>query len=183
MGFGARVAGLFLIVLALGSAEAFAIPSSLQRREQKLQARLEREHNPVKKAKLEVRLGRLKLQQAFAAYDRSDFDTCWKQLDDYLARMRSAWASLGASGRQAYRKPDGFKQLDIALRESRRDLSDFETRVTFEERQHVEKIKKQTEQLRNQVLNALFPQGPPPKKRTRNASRPRLTSRRAEGLK
>jgi hypothetical protein len=182
MGVGARVAGTFLIALALGSAAGFAFPSPARENEQKLQARLDRERNPVKKAKLEVRLGRLKLRQAFDAYDRGDFKGCWKLFDAYLERMQSAWTSLAASGRQASRKPDGFKQLDIALRESRRSLADFETRVTFAEREQVEKIKRQTEQLRSRVLDALFPQGPSPKKKNRNAGRPRLTSRRAEAL-
>ena len=122
----------------------------------------------------------MKLRQAFAAYDHGDFNGCWKSFDDYLARMQAAWSALAASGRIASKKPDGFKQLDIALRESRRALEDFETRLTFEERQQVEKVRKQTEELRARVLDALFPPPPAGEKKTRNAERQQLTSRRGE---
>jgi hypothetical protein len=119
--------------------------------------RLAKASNPVKKAKLEVRLGELKMSLAFGAYDQGKFDSCWKYLNEYLARMDSAWTTLQASGREASKKPDGFKQLDIALRTSRRSLEDFETRVTFEEREEVERVRKETEALRAHVLEVMFP--------------------------
>lgn len=168
-----------MFALVLGSA-AFAASPDRRHKEEKLKARIERENNPIKKAKLETRLGKLKLRDAFDAYDQGDFKGCWQLFDDYLAHMQAAWASLEASGRQASKKPDGFKQLDIALRESRRALEDFETRLTFEERQQVEKIRQQTEQLRSRVIGALFPSRPARKRQTRSAGRQQLTSRRGE---
>lgn len=130
----------------------------------KLLSKLERESNPVKKAKIEVRLARLRLEEAFDAYSNGHFDEFWKLLGVYEDFMNKAWADLQASGRIAYKKSDGFKQLDIGLRESQRDVEDFETRITFDERQEVQKIQARMEKLHNQVLKALFPQ-PAPKKR------------------
>lgn len=126
----------------------------------RLLAELNRESNPVKKAKLEVRLARVRLAEAIDAYANGRYDDFWKLLGVYEEFMKKAWADLQASGRIAARKPDGFKQLDIGLRESRRDLENFETRVTFDERQEVQKIRARTDEIHNQVLKALFPSAP-----------------------
>ncbi len=154
-----RIQSVGMLLVLASSALAVAPPA--RDTEQQLLARVERETNPVKKAKLLIRLGRMKLDQAFDAYARGDFDACQKLMDDYYARMQDAWEVLEKSGRSAARKPEGFKELDIALREARRDLEDFETRVSYQERQSVEKVRKQTDDLRSHVLNALFPAGKP----------------------
>jgi CRISPR/Cas system-associated endonuclease Cas1 len=167
----AAVGALSLVLFLSANATATAIwPQKSHEDEAKLLSKLEREKNPVKKAKLETKLGRLKLENAFEAYDKGQYDQCWKLLDEYLARMNNAWAELAASGRQAAKKPDGFKQLEIALRESRRDLHDFETRLTYAERQAAEKIAAQTVQLHSRVLSALFPGAAPKGKKGSTAS-------------
>jgi len=128
--------------------------------EEKLLAHIQSEHNPVKKAKYEVRLGQLKLKQAFESYGQGDFERSRNLLDEYLRRVKDAWETLATSGREASRKPQGYKELDIALREARRELEDFETRISFEERAAVEEVRKETEDLSNRVFNALFPSAP-----------------------
>lgn len=137
----------------------------------KLLAQLERENNPVKKAKIEVRLARLRLEEAIEAYSNGHYDDFWKLLGVYEEFMNKAWADLQASGRVAAKKSDGFKQLDIGLRESRRDLEDFETRITFDERQAVQKVRVRMDEIHNQVLKALFPQ-PPAKKKSGSPGMP-----------
>jgi hypothetical protein len=170
-------------MVTLGAGAGIASPRSSHDDEAKLLQKIGHEENPVKKAKLETRLGRLKLQQAFSAYDKGNFKLCWKLLDDYFARMNSAWEDLVASGHVAARKSDGFKQLDIALRESRRDLEDFETHLTFDERQAAEKIRAKTEELHNRVLNALFPLKPPVRRKGSLAGKGAPESEPGEGPK
>jgi hypothetical protein len=162
----AAAVGALSLVLFLSASARAASPRKSRNEEAKLLSKLEREKNPVKRAKLETKLGRLKLQRAFDAYDQGHYDQCWKSLDEYLTRMNNAWADLVASGRQAAKKPDGFKQLEIALRESQRDLHDFETRLTYEEREAAEKVAAQTVQLHSRVLRALFPGAAPKRKKT-----------------
>jgi hypothetical protein len=151
---------------------AFSLAAKSREDGPKLLSQLERENDPVRKAKLEVRLGRLRLEEAFAAYSNGKYDDCWKLLGEYEDFMDRAWADLQASGRIAARKPDGFKQLDIGLRESRRDLIDFETRITFDERQAIQKIRMKTEDLHNLVLKALFPSTPPAKDKSNSLGPP-----------
>jgi hypothetical protein len=159
-----RVLSAVLTVLLLAG---LAETGSARRRrdnEEKLVARIARERNPVKKAKLEVRLGRVKLLQASDAYDQGDLENCQRLLGIYLEHMKNAWALLEGSGRQASRHPQGFKQLDIALREDARFLEDLQHRLPYEERKTVESVAKQVDDLRARVLRALFPPTPLRKK-------------------
>jgi DNA-directed RNA polymerase subunit K/omega len=153
----AQVLGPFLGVLLAGTAVQVSTPAFASDTEAKLLKHLEHEHKPVKRAKLEVRLGKLKLEQAFEDYKQGNFQVSQKSLNEYLERMRNAWAELESSGRIAARKPQGFKELEIALRESRRKMEDFESRISYQQRQQVEKIRLETERLHRRVLDTLFP--------------------------
>jgi len=163
MAFRFSMVAFLLLATGLDGLLGFVSPPPRQDNEQKLQARIERQRNPVKKAKLKVRLGRVKLLQAIEAYDRGERGQCQQLLDAYLEVMKSAWTDLQGSGRQAWRKPDGFKQLDIGLRENARFLQDLMHRVPFEERGPVEKVFQEAERLRAAVLEALFPSERPRK--------------------
>jgi hypothetical protein len=160
-----EVLGPLMSVLLVGAGLQVATPAWARDTEAKLLNKLEREHNPVKRAKLEVRLGKLKLDQAFEDYRQGSFPASLKSLNAYQERMRNAWTELESSGRSAVRKPQGYKQLEITLRESRRRLVDFESRISYDQRRQVEKIRKETERLHNRVLDALFPSLVPPAKK------------------
>lgn len=146
-------------VLSLLTVVVLANVRSAARRdnEQELLARIQSEQNPVKKAKYQVRLGRLKLLEAKQAYDNGNFEEGQKLLGEYLARMKESWSTLEKSGRQAVRQPQGFKELDIALREDNRTLNDLAHRVSYQDRDPITKTAKETEEIRNEVLKALFP--------------------------
>ncbi len=130
--------------------------------EDDLQARLQRESNPVKKAKLGMRLGRVKLQKAIAAYDDGKIEQGAESLKEYEQVMNDSWQTLQRSGRQATRQPQGFKELDIALREDSRLLVDLAHRTSYFDRAAIEKARKEAESLRSEVLRALFPREHPP---------------------
>jgi len=160
MGTRRRAVLVFVSLLASMALFDLAPVATAEDDEKKLLAKIEREQNPVKKAKLEIRLGRLKLLEAFAAFEGGDVELSHQTLEIYLKWMDGAWTALEGSGRQASRKPQGFKELDIALREDQRLLEDFEHRVPYQAREPVEKISKRVEELRELVLKELFPPQP-----------------------
>ena len=124
-----------------------------------LLAHFEREQNPVKKSIYATRLAQLKLRQATDAYTKGDLDQGPKLLDEYLNWVKHSWDLLKSSGRPAERKPQGFKELDIALREDARHFADLEHRVPFTDREPVTKAAQEAEKIRGEVLAALFPTG------------------------
>jgi hypothetical protein len=127
--------------------------------EPELLARLANESNPAKKAKIEIRLGSLKLEQAAAAYDKDQVEAGAKLLDAYLNWMKQAWNLLHDSGRDASHRPQGFIDLDIALREDVRKLADLRVHTPLADRSPVERIGAETDALHTRVLAALFPGG------------------------
>lgn len=127
--------------------------------EQELTARIQEESSLTRKAKLEIQLADLKLEQAIAAYDRDQFDAGHKLLETYWSWMQQAWDLLQKSGRDAGRKPQGFKDLDIALRETSRRLNDLKQRTPYLDRHSIENVAAQIDSLHTEVLAALFPGG------------------------
>lgn len=143
---------IFVVILAGG-----ASPPRRRDSEADLLARLQREQNPVKKAKIEIRLARLKLLRGLDACQKDDHEQCQQGLSTYFDLISSSWQRLKSSGRQAVRQPQGFKELDIALREDLRRLEDLKRGVPFADRGEVEKTSEEIEKIRNEVLKALFP--------------------------
>lgn len=129
---------------------------------QKLEARIARERNPVKKAKFEIRLGNLLLDQAEQAYDSRHIPQGQRLLANYTSEMQDAWKLLKSTGRNAAKKPDGFMQLEIALRENNRDLHALRRRVFYLYRGPIDEALKTLGQLHNTVLVDLFPGAVPP---------------------
>ena len=130
--------------------------------EAQLLARIQRERDPVKKSKAETRLARMKLRQTSQAYERGKVDEGAQLLSVYLSCIKDSWQTLKGSGRNAARDSRGFKELDIELREDARLLNDLGRRIPYFDRGPVEKAEKEVEQVRAEVLKALFPGASPP---------------------
>ncbi|MGH9351841.1 MAG: hypothetical protein ACRD2G_06750 [Terriglobia bacterium] len=126
-----------------------------------LEARIQREKNPVKKAKLQIRLGRLDLDQAADAYDHQKMSLGQKLLSESTDEMEDAWTLLKSTGRSPAKKPDGFMQLEIGLREETRALGELRRRVFYLYRGPVDSTLKTLTQMHSQVLVGLFPGAAP----------------------
>jgi hypothetical protein len=134
-----------------------ASSAPLAETEAQLQASMQMEHNPVKKSIKQTRLARIKLQQAIDAYDQGKLQQGGQLVSTYLSGIKDSWQMLRSSGRNAVRAPRGFKELDIELREDARLLDDLKRRTSYFERDPLEKAEKEVEQVRVEVLQALFP--------------------------
>ena len=152
-----RLSYVFLCALVLG-AVLQAVPVAFARdTEAKLLAKIEREKKPVKKAKQEIKLARLRLQRALDAYGKGNPSEGLELLNAYMGNMKSSWQTLRASGRQASRKPQGFKQLEIALREDSRVLEDLQRSLPYSDQGPVQQAVDEILKMRSEVLQALFP--------------------------
>ena len=156
---------LLLIGVPVFLAEAST--ESLSQAEVRLLARMEKETDPVKKSKAETRLARVKLEQAIQAYGQGNVEQGAGLVSAYLARIKDSWQLLRNCGKNAARDSRGFKELDIELREDVRFLDDLKRRVSYLDRGPLEQTGKELEQIRAQVLQALFPAA-----RTTEATKP-----------
>jgi hypothetical protein len=158
MAFSLRIATVGAgLAVTIGAGLVTPAPAFPIDREEDLLPRIQNEHNPVKRAKYEIRLGHLKLVQGTEACEKDDHETCSKLVAAYLDLMNNSWKDLEASGKQAVKQPSGFKELDIALREDDRILGDAQHKMPLEDREALEKVIKQIEKLHEDVLAALFP--------------------------
>jgi len=148
------IASLLICVPVCLAGVSSALPSET---EEHLLARVQKETDPVKKSKGETRLARIKLQQAIQAYGHGNVEQGAQLVSVYLGRIKDSWQTLRSSGRNAARNPQGFKELDIELREDARLLDDLKRRVSYFDRGPLEQTGKDLEQVRVEVLQALFP--------------------------
>jgi hypothetical protein len=140
-----------------------------QQAEEQLQQRIQKEKNPVKKAKDEIKLARLKLAQVHDSYSRGQIEEGAKLLATFSDEMKTSWKLLQGSGRNAAKEPDGFRELEIELREDVRTLQDLERTVSYFDRAPLMNAEQELEKMRDEVIHAEFPGGNP---RTRKNSPP-----------
>ena len=141
--------------------------------EEKLIARIQQEQNPAKKARLQLRLAKMEMKEADEAYHARNFTEGKAFLQQYLDHVRETWATLQGSDGGARKHLGAFKELEISLREEDRFLEDLSHRVPYPEDESIKTIAREISAIHNQVLEAIFPAGLPPKERSKRSIPPR----------
>lgn len=158
--------GLRKILAGLAFAALLLTPSLAVGRdtEDQLIRRLQTEHDPVKRAKEEINLASFKLAAVQDAYSQGHVDEGTKLLGEFMDGMKACWKTLQNSGRKAAKQPQGFRELEISLRENGRALQDLERTVSYFDRAPLENAVQDLERMHGEVLRALFPGTPRPGK-------------------
>jgi len=125
--------------------------------EEQLLRQLRSESNPVKKAKIEIKLANLKLDEVRDAYSEGHPEAGAKLLGTFLAEMKISWKLLQDSGREAWKHSDGFRELEISLRENGRALEDLARGVSYYERSPLTEAAQEMDRMHSEVIKALFP--------------------------
>jgi hypothetical protein len=165
------VAASFLAIV--GQPSLRALPGQSNDKEENLIAKTGRETNPGKKARLQLRLAKLKLREAGKAYHDRNFAQGRALLRQYLGYARDSWATLQAADNAVGKHLRAFKDLEISLREDDRFLEDLSRRVPYPESETIGKIAKESSEVHNQVLEAIFPDGVPPRGKKKRPMPPR----------
>lgn len=144
-----------LLILALLLSAAAVCPAAKETEEQ-LRAKLAVENNPVRKARLAVRLGEMDLDAAGRLYEGNEWEKGAATLEKLLEDVELAYASLTNSGRDARRSPSGFKDTEIKMRVFLRRLEDLRTSLPLDERPTVDKVMTRVREIQQALLNALM---------------------------
>jgi len=129
--------------------------------EQQLLTQIQSEQNPIKKAKEEIKLASFKLSHVQDAYSQGHIEEGEKLLGTFIDTMKTSWKILQDSGRKAAKQPQGFRELEISLREDVRTLQDLARTVNYFDRAPLENAVQKLEQMRGELIRALFPVRPP----------------------
>jgi len=139
-------------LLALGLAAGAAAGADLV----KLREKLAREPDPANRAKITVEIGDELLKQASRKFKEGADAEAESLLLEYRQAVHEAYDDLVETGRDARRKPKGFKHLEIHLRQSRRRLDDMARPLPYEDRRPLEDAIEDVEQLRLKLLGDLM---------------------------
>jgi len=146
----APVAGVALLMTA----------SAAQIRVQDLRAQFVREPSPVRRAKLLPRLEQAEFGEIRQQIDGADYAKALELLGDYRDEVRATQKALDATGVDPEKKPAGYKELQIAVRESLRQLSEILVALPVDWKMGFEDIRHELEAANNRLIVQLFPHQP-----------------------
>ncbi|HEY2384701.1 MAG TPA: hypothetical protein VGK48_26290 [Terriglobia bacterium] len=154
---------LLLIPLLLTATSCAIRIASLQGQVDKRIERLDRERarlktltDPVDRTKSDITISEILLNLASDAVRSGEPEVLHKRLGEYTDAIEDAHQSLMNAGRDARKKPKGFKELEITLRHQIRTLKDLGEGLTFDQREPVDRARQQASDIRDDLLKALF---------------------------
>ena len=155
-----QVVTIPLVLLLIGASAPAAPAASDEDRAKQLQKerqQLEKETDVVDRTKIGIRISALLLDGVGASLKKENFTEMEHQLTQYTETIQRAHQSLVDSGRNAVKKPDGFIDLEIALRKHTRKLEDFARMLNLQQRVPVEETRDFARGIQEKLLKALFP--------------------------
>lgn len=167
MSSSARLFIAFVCFAVMVQPFAYSMPRHNKDKEYKLTQKIEREKNPGKKARLQMRLARLKLNQANAAYNHRNFIEGKILIQEYLKEVKISWATLQNAHNAMRKHARAFMDLEISLREDDRLLRDMQRSIPYPESESIKQVAGESSVIHTQVLEALFPDGYRHKKRSK----------------
>lgn len=129
-----------------------------------LQARFDRETNSVHKAKLLERLGDAQLDETRRASQANDYKTIGLVMEKYRDNARAAVNALKKDHADAERHTSGFKQLQIHVHKSLREVDEVLILAPDEYRPPLEIVRRDLANIDDELLELLFPRHPGEKK-------------------
>src|SRR5262245_45373992 len=82
-------------------------------------------------------------------------------MDQYVTAIRSAHDTMVESKRDPERRPQGYRDLELALRAQTRSLRDIGTQLLVDQREPLDRAGAVAVSIREELLRLLFPQQKP----------------------
>ncbi len=125
-----------------------------------LQALFDRATYSVEKAKLLGKLGDAQFAEAHRAGERNDYQTVGLLMEKYRDNVRAALVALEVEHSDAEKRPAGYRNLEIQVRHSLRDLEETLLLAPPEYRPPLSLVRTDLEEMHEELLRALFPRRP-----------------------
>jgi hypothetical protein len=123
---------------------------------EKLRSRIASEHDPVQRARLEVRLADIVLDQTRKLYGDGDVEKAEASLKDMMSLAEHAYDDLFSTKRDPRSKPAGFKESEIQMRVFARKLEDLRASLPSDDRPPVEKALAKVRDMHEDLLLGLM---------------------------
>jgi hypothetical protein len=123
-------------------------------------ARYQNENDPVRKARALAKLGDEQVDLAKRQLRADDEVASLQTLEQYRDEVRATVTALNATGVDAERKPAGFKELQISLRETIRRIDDLILTLNVDKRPFFREVRNDLFMDQNELIDKLFPRKP-----------------------
>jgi hypothetical protein len=125
-----------------------------------LRSRFANETDPVRKAKLLGPLSEAEFRDILKATNSEDFVGALAIFQQYRDEAQACQKALEGKEPDPEKHPNGFKQLQISLRQSLRRLSDIVVDLPADDQKPFLDVRRDLEQMDRQLIHELFPRRP-----------------------
>jgi hypothetical protein len=159
-----RAAEIFLFVTVF-SFPALCVPhfaAAMQTRDpaEAFRAKFTRETDPVRKAKILIPLGDFQFRDIQKEVGADNTQEALAILRQYRDEAEASQKALEATGHDPEKHPNGFKELQISLRESLRRLDNVIVDLSGDEQKPFRDIRQELGQMDRRLIHELFPRRP-----------------------
>jgi hypothetical protein len=123
-------------------------------------ARFQHEPDPVRRSRLLIKLGDEQVDVARKQLKAGEDEASLHTLELYRDEVHDTIAALNATGADAERKPAGFKELQISLRETIRRIDDLIFTLNADKRPFFREVRNDLFMDQNMLIDELFPRKP-----------------------
>ena len=148
------------IRMAIFLALALCAPLAAQDRMSDQLAKYQHESDPVRKSHVLVKLGDEQVDLARKQLKADEEVASLHTLEQYRDEVRETIAGLNGMGVDAERKPAGFKELQISLRETIRRIDDLILTLNVDKRPFFREVRNDLFAMQNDLIDKLFPRKP-----------------------
>jgi hypothetical protein len=123
-------------------------------------AKYQNETDPVRKSRALAKLGDEQVDLAKKELKADDEVASLHTLELYRDEVRDTVTALKGTGVDAERKPAGFKELQISLRETIRRIDDLILTLNVDKRPFFREVRNDLFLYQNELIDDLFPRRP-----------------------
>jgi hypothetical protein len=146
--------------LAAIAALVLAAPPRAQDRLDGMLAQYQHEADPVRKARVLAKLGDDQVAEARNQLKSGADVESLQTLQKYRDEVRETVTGLEAVVPDAEKKPAGFKELQISMRETLRHIDDLILTLPVDKRPFFREVRDDLVKTQNELIDALFPRRP-----------------------
>jgi hypothetical protein len=148
------------IRIAVITALALCAPLAAQDRMAEDLSKFQHETDPVRKSRVLAKLGDEQVDLAKRQLKAEDDVGSLHTLEQYRDEVHDLVSALHGLGVDAERKPAGFKELQISLRETIRRIDDLILTLSVDKRPFFRAVRNDLFADQNELIDALFPRKP-----------------------
>jgi hypothetical protein len=149
-----------LRIAAAIAALALAAPLAAQDRLAVALAQFQHETDPVRKARDLSKLGNDQVEEAKKQLNSGEDVASLHTLEQYRDEVQETVAGLETGGVDAEKKPAGFKELQISLRETIRRVDDLILTLPVDKRPFFRDVRADLAKAQYELIDSLFPRKP-----------------------